>query len=618
MKRNALRIGLSLGTSVISLGAQPPVEPRISIASSNNDFTLVVAGKSGEAYTLASSGDFATWTNWTAQSADSNGIARFPISFSSQRLFFRAFAASPETAASLRPEEAIGKRLFFETRFAQFFFENNGGDVNKPLAKGDPTLAETMTLTVPVPGPFAAQSMNCRACHLVDEQRQRGLGDRAYADFAIRSPIPERGDGRKTTVRNSPALSNASIPRSAGFFLHFDGEFPDGASLVRGTLTGRNFGWLPNEHAQAVAHIARVMREDDGKEFGGNDDGGAYRRVLLGTDPAIPSEFRLPEEFRLDVMKASDDEILGAVGRLVDAYLKSLTFARNADGDYEGSPYDAFLRKNSLPRRPDSGEDEKTYSRRLRSFLDNIAAPVFVTPSDGGFKTLSQSFNFGPKELEGLKMFLAEPDQTSSLAKGQTGNCVACHAAPHFTDFGFHNTGAAQWEYDSVHGEGAFAQITIPSLAERLLQPDDFLPATPAHPNAKGTFLAIPTKGRPGEIDLGLWNIYGNPDFAASQPPLEAFLSSNFGAVSSEAILSKTVAAFKTPGLRALGLSAPYLHTGQSSTIESVLFFYRFTSDLAREQSVRNVAPEIAGIFLRKEDAPAIAAFLRSLNQDIE
>ena len=30
------------------------------------------------------------------------------------------------------------------------------------------------------------------------------------------------------------------------------------------TLTGRNYGWLPGESQLAVAHVARVIREDDG------------------------------------------------------------------------------------------------------------------------------------------------------------------------------------------------------------------------------------------------------------------------------------------------------------------------------------------------------------------
>jgi hypothetical protein len=39
--------------------------------------------------------------------------------------------------------------------------------------------------------------------------------------------------------------------------------------------------------------------------------------------------------------------------------------------------------------------------------------------------------------------------------------------APNFTDFGLHNTGATQEEYDAVHGQGAFAALAIPDLLTR-------------------------------------------------------------------------------------------------------------------------------------------------------
>jgi hypothetical protein len=157
------------------------------------------------------------------------------------------------------PEVAIGERLFLETRFAQFFFANSGGDANAMLTAGDPVMDRTQTTQGSLPGPFAGASMNCRSCHLVDEQTgvNRG-GNRTYADFARRSPIPAREDGKRQTPRNSPPLVNASLPRP-GFLLHFDGEFASGVDLVKGTFTGRNFGWLPTERDRAVAHIAHII-----------------------------------------------------------------------------------------------------------------------------------------------------------------------------------------------------------------------------------------------------------------------------------------------------------------------------------------------------------------------
>ena len=73
---------------------------------------------------------------------------------------------------------------------------------------------------------------------------------------------------------------------------------------------------------------------------------------------------------------------------------------------------------------------------------------------DGNFQFHGpQPFEFGAQELAGLKIFLTEPaiPPTASPAEeiaGKVGNCLACHAAPNFTDFKLHNTGIAQNEYD--------------------------------------------------------------------------------------------------------------------------------------------------------------------------
>src|SRR5256885_4796555 len=99
------------------------------------------------------------------------------------------------------PEVALGERLFLETRFAQFFFAHSHGNANATLTDGDPILTSSQTIeNQSFPGPFAGLSMSCRACHLVAEHNNLGRGHRTYADYARRSPIPAREDGRKFTV----------------------------------------------------------------------------------------------------------------------------------------------------------------------------------------------------------------------------------------------------------------------------------------------------------------------------------------------------------------------------------------------------------------------------------
>lgn len=84
---------------------------------------------------------------------------------------------------------------------------------------------------------------------------------RTYANFARRSPVPAREDGATTAPRNSPALVNATLPRTGGLLLHFDAEFATTADLVKDTFTGRNFGGcLGNGRSQSLIWLASFVR----------------------------------------------------------------------------------------------------------------------------------------------------------------------------------------------------------------------------------------------------------------------------------------------------------------------------------------------------------------------
>jgi hypothetical protein len=599
------------------------------------------------------------------------------------------------------------------------------------------------TVSGPVPGPFATPcmgAMNCRQCHLVDEEGygalgNNTLGNRTYADFARRSPIPEIGDGRTHTPRNSPMLveslatsqtpqffdlgflysptSNYDdlLPDQPPLFLHRDGQFASAHDLIIATLTGRNYGWQPSEYATAVAHIAHITRDDNGKGFLAMKarDGqfsaiisglGSYSNIFSGytnyrSDPRFINSFTISPEYRLNMTNATDEQIIQTLAALLQVYLESLIFSRDTNNAFNGSPYDVFLIKNGLPQQADTNETPAQYARRLRDLVSQLSKPQFVTdPDDGEFGTHAQSFQFGTNELEGLKIFLA--DKNSPLANGSTriGNCATCHAPPAFTDFIFHNTGATEEEYDAIHGLGSFQNLPVPTFDVRQSNYNAYLPPTPNHPQATGKFETPPTTNSPGEVDLGLWNVFGNPDFPAPQPGLQrilpkllglplpqisgATMSSNRFAFSgtngvpggtyyvlastnlqlpqaswsviatnsfdsqghftfvnsvvpsmpqgfyrmslalpsTAEALPLTIGLFKTPSLRDLGHSDPYMHTGRMNSIEDVIRFYQNFSNQARTGSLRNAAPELRDISLDNSAAGPLAAFLRSLDED--
>lgn len=515
------------------------------------------------------------------------------------------------------PDVAMGERLFLEHRFAQYFAARCGTNVNTQLSEGDPSLETMQTGNGQVPGYYRGLSMSCRACHLVSEHASSGLSRRAYTDYAVRSRVPDRSDGQNFTVRNTPTMVNASIPREAALFLHFDGEFATPADLAIGTFTGRNFGWLTAEKEQAVRHVARVIREDNGQGALASEFGGSYKMVLQATSPTIPKSFRLPQEFRLNVELATDEQIVGAIGGFVAAYIDSLFFSRDELGEYDGSPYDAFLETNRFPRMPDDGQADLYYSRHLWSSVEAHPALKWIAPPTARFQLVQQEFRFGTQELAGMKIFFTLSARHNRNQQQGVGNCVACHAPPHFTDFGFHNTGAAQEEFDAVHGEGTFARLKIPDLTQRIALYRGS--ATSGNSTApRRIFMEIPGADRPGATDLGLWNVFGNPDCPLPQATFRRILSENRRSLSDDKLLARTLGMFKTPGLRGLGLSEPYLHTGRKATLESVIQFYRDSAQRARQGTLRNADPALAGVRLGEEDVAPLASFLRSLNEDYE
>jgi cytochrome c peroxidase len=530
---------------------------------------------------------------------------------------FAAGFVAAEEEESDPAQVAIGERLFLETRFAQAFFAQSGGDANAKTPN-DPTLNVFETPGSPLPGAFSGKTMNCRNCHMVDEMvGTPGGGMRTYADFARRSPIPDRNDGRTHTPRNSPSLVNSNLSRDVPVFLHFDGEFKSSADLVKATLTGRNYGWLATERRAAIKHIAHIIRHDDGTGDLAQQFGGSYSRIFKDEAEGIPDEVRLPEEFLLDPAKASDAQIFDLVAKLISVYMRGLVFSQDESGAFNGSPYDAFLLKNNLPRKPNPNESNLAYSRRLRDLVAALAAPKFVTPDEGKFQFHDQVWQFGETELAGLKLFLSEPVE-SAPAGASAGNCIACHAAPNFTDFKFYNTGATQEEYDGIHGDGAFAALTIPDLRSRSASRAQFLPRSARNPAGRGDFLAIPSAKEPGKVDLGVWNVFGNPDHSNVQKKLQLILGNAEKGLTKDALLSRAVAAFKTPGLRDLSHSGPYLHTGRMDTLADVARFYQKFSALTRAGLVRNPDKEIARVTLADTDIEALAAFLRSLNEDYQ
>ena len=155
-------------------------------------------------------------------------------------------------------------------------------------------------------------------------------------------------------------------------------------------------------------------------------------------------------------------------------------------------------------------------------------------------------------ELLGLRIFLAN-------------HCVLCHAGPELSDREFHN----------------------------LLLP---VPAWVADPDDYGRYAGIVKLQANPLSGGGAWS--DAPDDAATR-------------ISQLALTEEQVGQFKTPTLRNVGRTAPYMHAGHFAELEDVVAFY---SALDEQGGVGHREEFLAPLDLDEDEQAALVAFLRSLD----
>ncbi|MEM7309368.1 MAG: cytochrome c peroxidase [Planctomycetota bacterium] len=164
--------------------------------------------------------------------------------------------------------------------------------------------------------------------------------------------------------------------------------------------------------------------------------------------------------------------------------------------------------------------------------------------------------DFPPAAVRGLALFLGK------------GECRSCHHGPNFTDKEFHNT-LLPTRAGGIAGEGGRLD------AAPLVRADPF--------NGVGAYSDDPS----GEAEAKL-----------------RFL----------AVHGDDHGKFKTPSLRNVALTAPYMHQGQFETLEEVLHFYS-TLDEAPRYS-RHPDPLMQPRNLSEEEIADLVTFLGTLTDD--
>lgn len=379
----------------------------------------------------------------------------------------------------------------------------------------------------------------CTSCHKPPDAAPDA---RAYADNEPRSLTPSVGDDMKSlTGRNTPTLLDVAL--AAQF--NWDGAHPNLEDTIRDKLLGRQFGWVEDQREQAINEIHALILNDIG--VGTSNDGEPYVQAFNAA-------------YDVKLSQASGEDIVDAVVTALADYVRLLTTPETA-------PYDAMAYLNRFGTQIEDGEQPADFSGRLFGRIANIEGRGQVKFPEG----------INELEYQGFKIFMRM--YPGGPESGRVGNCVACHHPPKFTDFAFHNTGVAQMEYDALHGDGAFAQLTIPDVDAR---------------RPVATYASAPDPNDPAKADLGHWNYIETSD---------------------EDELARAVGAFKTPPLRNLDLTEPYMHNGQYDTIEDAIRQKIEASRMAKEGTLINPDPAFLAMDISEDDVAPLAAFLYALNE---
>jgi len=383
--------------------------------------------------------------------------------------------------------------------------------------------------------PGANLATSCRTCHVPAEASNN---ERRWADKLPLSVIPANDRGSKLeTARNTPSLLDVTLEKS----FPSDGEFDSLGAYLAHKLTSEHMGWRPGEEEQAKKEIQALLGNDDGSDSLAE---GSYA-----------AQFKAVKN--LDVATLNPDAAMQTVIASITDYLATLK-TNNAAG------YDAVMQQNRLPEGL-AGEGDTIMDYFGRLFLSRIA-------NEEGRVQMRFVADYDEEAYQGFKAFFRMAPTWSSSTNGDElniGSCIACHVPPRFSDGKFHNIGIAQFEYDAVHGDGAFMKYKLPMPSEK-------------------------TRGRadaadPEKADLGRWNIDQQ---------------------------ETSVGAFKTPRLRNPAGTDPYMHNGRYATIEEAIRVHIKAAELAIEGKLRNPDPELLKISgLTEKDIANMVKFFEQLNE---
>lgn len=410
----------------------------------------------------------------------------------------------------------------------------------------------------------------CSSCH---------QSDRKFTDGV---PVSH---GIGVMTKNAPSVANGHL--QTWFF--WDGRADSLAAQALGPIED------PREHGFSRVGVAKRLKAEYAVAY--ERAFGAFPAALdVATLPNQALPPRPPIELSIDVA-ATSLATLGHFELLTDI-LQAAQKARTAPatelnrralgGPQPESAWTEAWLKMPEAQRAAVNQVFANFGRALAAFeeglgavdspFDRFAARLAALPAD---KPESEALDiaFDAAALEGFKLFVGP------------ARCSLCHDGPGFSDQQFHNTGLAQrgMELDVGRSAGVMRVKADPFNCLALLPP--------------------PEPVRVGAAFVGV----GPPPAQAIVPgtgPRESCLELPFLDPENDELIG----AFKTPSLRNVGDTAPYMHDGRFATLTEVVEFY---DGLEARAALGHREDSMVALDLTSEEKAVLLRFLETLGSPV-
>lgn len=428
-----------------------------------------------------------------------------------------------------------------------------------------------------------ARTFQAEAPHLDDTDRKRAVLGRALffdtdlskngkiACASCHKPDKSFTDGRSKAVglserpKNTPTLINSFT----SFWFYWDGRTDSLASQSLNPLEDEA------EHGFSRAELAQIIFKKYRSQY----------ETLFGRLPAdLITKLRLPAKPTKEVTSVSDNVIRFAIASTVNPKLirdlGSLSFqstqaqlrqyrsklSYHSDQDPQSV---SSINYNQLtePEKKQLNQVFANIGLSIEAFEKGIVA--IESPFDAFIQRWSRSSDpkpqahfskdFGFKEFLGFQLFLGK------------ASCHTCHTGPYFKDNQFHNIGLPSVDDSLDLGR---------SQGIKTVKSDPF--------NCQGAFFNSPTRRRSESCkDLS---------FLDSETP-------------------EAIGAFKTPTLRNIAETAPYMRDGRFSNLRQVLEHY---NRMDTHSGVGFREETLKPLNLSETELEALKSFLESLSSPVK